>query len=177
MLYIHSHNSLFPFFISGKILDSILDVTVAYPKTKIQNELQTLRGNYPEEIHIFVKDYPIDTLPSDDDELEEWCRKIWAEKEERLERFYQNKNFDAEEEVKSGLVKNWDPLSESAVRSTLYKIIVFWVVFLVLSFLCIALYPMFRLFVVIGCATYIIIGIRRGGVDYVIYRAVRHYES
>ncbi|XP_005097905.1 lysocardiolipin acyltransferase 1 [Aplysia californica] len=159
----------------GQILDSILDVTVAYPKTLIQSELQTLKGEFPEEVHFYVEDYPLETIPETDEELEKWCRELWSKKEERLRRFYESKSFenepgDNEEE------KNASPLSEEAVRSKLYSVVAFWVIFLLVTFIALFLYPYFRLFCLIGCATYVIIGFRHGGVDNVIYTAVKHYE-
>ncbi|GFR87463.1 lysocardiolipin acyltransferase 1 [Elysia marginata] len=160
----------------GQIIDSVLDVTVAYPKTLIQSELQALKGVYPEEIHFYVEDHPIHTLPSSEEELEEWLKKLWKRKEDRLKRFYTEKTFISEIDESGDAENSVKPLSEGKVKILLIKVVAFWLSFLSAVFICLFLFPLFRIFCLIGCATYVIIGLRHGGVDNVIYTAVRHHK-
>lgn len=159
----------------GQILDSILDVTVAYPKKIIQSELQTLKGEFPEEIHFYVQDYPIETLPESDEALAEWLKKLWSEKEARLKQFYEDKKFTTDD---ANLTINEDSSQcvDWELKKRLYGVVLFWVIFLFVVFTCLILYPMFQVFFLIGCFTYVVISIRHGGVDNVIYNAVRNYE-
>lgn len=53
-------------------------------------------GNLPKEAHLLIRRYPANTLPTDNAELEKWLRKIWYEKDQLLEYFYQNGNFPSE---------------------------------------------------------------------------------
>ncbi|GFO48308.1 lysocardiolipin acyltransferase 1 [Plakobranchus ocellatus] len=159
----------------GKIIDSVLDVTVGYPKSLIQSELQALQGEYPEEIHFFVEDHPINTLPSSEEELGVWLKKLWERKEERLKKFYAEKMFTCEIDEKGDAGRAVQPMAERDVKVLLYKVVAFWLTFLFIVFTCLFIYPLFRIFCVIGCATYVIIGFRHGGVDNVIYTAVRHH--
>ncbi|KAH9496107.1 Lysocardiolipin acyltransferase 1 [Bulinus truncatus] len=157
----------------GSIIDSVLDVTVAYPKKIIQSELQTLKGEFPEEIHFLVKNYPIDTLPDSDKELADWLIKLWGEKEAKLKKFYEQKKFSENVSSEPGcgdLPKDWE------LKRLLYGVVIFWVVFLLVVFTCLMLSSAFRVFCLIGSATYVIIGIRHGGVDNVIYTAVNNHK-
>ncbi|XP_059143317.1 lysocardiolipin acyltransferase 1-like [Physella acuta] len=156
----------------GKILDSILDVTVAYPKNIIQSELQTLKGEFPEEIHFYVKDYPIETIPDTDEELSTWLINLWKEKEVRLRNFYQVKKFETGED-NLALDDDTVQYADFALKKRLNCVVLFWVVFLFVVFTCMCVYPLFLYFCLISCVTYVLIGIRHGGVDNVIYNAVR----
>ena len=151
-----------------------MDVTVAYPKTLIHNESETLLGKYPEEIHFYVENHSLSSLPESDKDLELWCRDLWMKKEERLRKFYEIKQFDDPDEKTD---YNAIAVSEKEMTVTLYQVIAFWNLFLIGT--CIALYcaPYFRWFCIIACITYIVIGIRHGGVDNVIYTAVKHHEK
>ncbi|KAI8784401.1 lysocardiolipin acyltransferase 1-like [Biomphalaria glabrata] len=158
----------------GHIIDSILDVTVAYPKKIVQSELQTLKGEFPEEIHFFVKNYPIDTLPETDQELAEWLTKLWSEKEARLKKFYEEKTFSCDG---SGQAGDFLQSGDWELKKLLYSVVVFWVVFLLVVFTGLLISPAFRVFCLISSATYVIIGIRHGGVDNVIYTAVNNLKN
>ncbi|RXG72042.1 Lysocardiolipin acyltransferase 1, partial [Armadillidium vulgare] len=74
-------------------LDAIYDVTVMYPKTLPETELDLLKGNFPEEVHFFIKRYPIETIPKSESELQRWLRDLWDEKERGLEKAYEVGHF------------------------------------------------------------------------------------
>ncbi|KAB7496090.1 Lysocardiolipin acyltransferase 1 [Armadillidium nasatum] len=74
-------------------LDAIYDVTVMYPKTLPETELDLLKGNFPEEVHFFIKRYPIETIPESESELQRWLHDLWDEKERRLQKAYEVGHF------------------------------------------------------------------------------------
>lgn len=80
---------------SGGKLDCVHDVTVAYPCSFPQNELQLLAGRFPHEIHFHVRRHPISTLPPDAAGLAAWCCDRWLDKEAMLRSFYERSSFVA----------------------------------------------------------------------------------
>ena len=79
-------------------LQSIVDITVAYPDSLPKTELHFIKGYIPHEVCYYVKCYPLASLPTDDEELCQWLRKVWSEKEERLKYFYTHRQFPDEEQ-------------------------------------------------------------------------------
>eukprot|EP00045_Choanoeca_perplexa_P013843 m.158779 g.158779 ORF g.158779 m.158779 type:complete len:370 (+) comp16476_c0_seq1:152-1261(+) len=72
-------------------LDAVYDITMAYQyfaKGERPNEMSYLKGRFPPVVHMHVKRYAIDELPTDDEELAAWCKERWAEKEAMLEQAY-----------------------------------------------------------------------------------------
>lgn len=70
-------------------MDYVYDVTVAYGDRIVQSELDfAFFGLSPREIHYDVRKISVKELPEDPVELEKWLKRLWAEKEERLRRFY-----------------------------------------------------------------------------------------
>jgi hypothetical protein len=74
-------------------LDAVYDVTIGYPDVLSKTEAEIAKGIMPREVHFHIKSYDDRDLPSDDEQLGQWCRDRWAEKEERLKQFYTNKEF------------------------------------------------------------------------------------
>ena len=85
---VHVVNSL-----KEKGLDAIYDVTIGYPDVLSKTEVEFSRGYMPREVHFYTHEYTMQELPSDDEELAQWCRDRWREKEERLRDFYANRRF------------------------------------------------------------------------------------
>nr|KAG5699730.1 hypothetical protein BaRGS_022128 [Batillaria attramentaria] len=78
----------------NKTLDSVLDVTIAYPRNLTQSEVDLVLGKAPQEIHFLAQSFRASDLPdSSSEELEAWCRDIWRKKEATLETFYKDKAF------------------------------------------------------------------------------------
>lgn len=75
----------------GKQLDAIYDITVAYPRSMAQKEVDILHGHVPEEVHFSIKRYPTSYIPAGEDDLHQWCRERWEAKEAELKSFYSGK--------------------------------------------------------------------------------------
>ncbi|KAI6213723.1 Acl-9 [Aphelenchoides besseyi] len=74
---------------TGDYLENIYDVTLAYPNEIVQSEVDLAKlGACPTKIHFDVRKVDPKTLPENDVEIGQWLTNLWAEKEERLKRFY-----------------------------------------------------------------------------------------
>ena len=69
-------------------LDAIYDVTIAYPDAMPKTELDVMKGILPREVHFHVKCYDNKDIPEDQEELGEWLKDCWKEKETRLKNYY-----------------------------------------------------------------------------------------
>jgi lysocardiolipin and lysophospholipid acyltransferase len=72
---------------------AIHDVTIGYKdhkRGKRASDVGLLKGEFPAEVHLCVKRYEIDSLPSDRNTLEKWLRDIFVGKERMLSTFYEN---------------------------------------------------------------------------------------
>ncbi|XP_026278500.1 lysocardiolipin acyltransferase 1-like [Frankliniella occidentalis] len=76
-----------------KHLDAIYDVSVGYPKTLVQSEVDLFRGHIPEEIHFHFKRYNVADIPETENDLKAWLEQRWREKEQQLQQFYKDGYF------------------------------------------------------------------------------------
>jgi lysocardiolipin and lysophospholipid acyltransferase len=74
--------------------DVVYDITVAYPDKVPQNGDALFTG-FPAEIHWDVKRISIWDIPESEEEVEQWIRNLWYEKEEKLRKFYEKGSFDS----------------------------------------------------------------------------------
>ena len=74
-------------------LDAVYDVTIGYPDALPKTEVELAKGIMPREVHFHIKSYDDGDLPGDDEQLGQWCKDRWLEKEERLKQFYTHKEF------------------------------------------------------------------------------------
>ncbi|XP_064411482.1 lysocardiolipin acyltransferase 1 isoform X1 [Latimeria chalumnae] len=124
----------------GDNLDAIHDITVAYPRNIPQTERHLLMGSFPKEIHFHVCRYPVATLPTSSEELQNWCQQRWQEKEERLRAFYTGERcFDAARRSKI-------PPCKSELRVLLVKCasLLYWTAFVLLAFALLYWYALVR---------------------------------
>ncbi|XP_065152057.1 lysocardiolipin acyltransferase 1 [Paramisgurnus dabryanus] len=114
----------------GGNLDAVHDITVAYPQNIPQTERHLVLGLFPREIHFHVQRYPLSSLPRSAAQLQSWCQERWAEKEQRLQEFYQAspRAFDSPEARV--------PPCKSELRVSLIKAasLLYWSFFIALSF-------------------------------------------
>lgn len=109
--------------------DAIHNVTVGYSSDRCYRELDYVLGTLPEEVHFHVQRHPSKSLPTDDKELEEWCKTQWEEKEERLTEFYNGKYrmTDVKENI------NLCDSNEASLLKSMKFAIVFWSAFVVFT--------------------------------------------
>lgn len=72
-------------------IDAIYDVTIGYVDG-VPSLWQYVQGFAPV-AHLHVRRYPVDTLPSTDDELSAWLMDRWREKDELLKHYYEHGAF------------------------------------------------------------------------------------
>jgi 1-acyl-sn-glycerol-3-phosphate acyltransferase len=72
-------------------VDAVYDVTIAYVGG-VPTLWQYVKGFAPV-AHLHVRRYPVDTLPTTDDELSAWLVDRWREKDELLKHYYENGAF------------------------------------------------------------------------------------
>lgn len=77
-----------------KRIDAVYDVTVGYDQDHCYSEVDIASGNFPKEIHFNIKRYNINEMPLDYTELEQWLCQRWAEKEDRLAKFYSSNDIN-----------------------------------------------------------------------------------
>ena len=73
-------------------LDAVYDVTIGYPDALPKTESELVKGIMPREVHFHIRSYDDKDLPKDE-QLGQWCKNRWEEKEERLRYFYTHKEF------------------------------------------------------------------------------------
>lgn len=116
-----------------KRLDAVYDVTIGYDQDYCYKEKDIIIGNFPKEIHFHINRYSISELPSDYTSLEEWLIKKWAEKEERLGKFYESetKGF-----CPPGEETNHDPQDpeETSVKRIMIISLIFFILITMVTF-------------------------------------------
>lgn len=113
----------------SNILNSVYDVTVGFPVNLCYGEKDLVCGNFPKEVHFFFKRYQLSDLPHDSDQLDKWCIDRWAEKEERLKKFYERGKFDEDSDVENAVTLKQE---EHAKIVQIFSL-VFWFSFILVS--------------------------------------------
>ncbi|EGT46978.1 CBN-ACL-8 protein [Caenorhabditis brenneri] len=71
-----------------KYIKNVYDLTIAYSGTIVDTEKKLLAGNLPDKVHLDVKKYKLEEIPEGDG-CEKWLTDLWATKEKRLKKFYE----------------------------------------------------------------------------------------
>ncbi len=141
-------------FVAGDILDAIYDVTVAYPYNFPQSEPQLIGGNFPKEVHFHVQRYVNTDLPKTEEELQQWCKSIWKQKEERLKHFYKNLKFSDKSSI-----------SPEDDRRAMFKIklaAIYWSLLIIVTTLALIYFSLARWFILIQSVFFIFMSYRGG---------------
>lgn len=148
-------------------IQAVHDVTVAYPKSVAQGELDLLSGHVPEEVHFHIKRHGIEELPKDEEGLSDWCKQRWKEKEEMLRAYYNDKydTGDIQTHTANRRFPNdkVPPLSERGFL--MWFTIVGWLVFLVASLTFVIVSPIARWFTCMLILFYVLQGRLIGGME------------
>ena len=171
-------------------IDAIYDMTVGYPDQLAKTEADLISNcNMPREIHYHVSRYDAASIPETDKGVETWLRERWMEKEERLRRFYIDREFREESSVNKE-ASNTDTISNGrAVRDALPECtspLCFWVFFqkqlfysgqfVVLLYLCM-LHWFFVIYLTITTLTTIYCTHVLDGVDFFIMRHLKREQG
>lgn len=115
------------------------DLTVGYPGIPIgQNpeDVMTMQsifchGNGPKKIHIHIRRYRIDKIPSDTDNFTKWLLNNWAEKDKRLVYFNQHGKFPEEAFLSEGVYVNDRTIKVPiSLRNTIRECCGYWLYFI-----------------------------------------------
>lgn len=151
---------------SEKLLDSVLNISVAYPKTMPIGEFDVFTGNFPEEIHFHVNSTPVVDFPTSSDDLVNWCQNRWSEKEEQLRLYYEKREFSPfEKQDKDMIYDTVETYSEESVRRYLYKVVAFWCIFIILVFYSLFEVSLFRWYSLFSIIAFSILERKYGGLD------------
>lgn len=74
-------------------VNAIYDLTIVYNNGESIPDLATSTLRYGSRVNIHVRRYPIKTLPTDDQEIKQWCTDRWIEKDQLISQFLKDKNF------------------------------------------------------------------------------------
>ncbi|XP_067682123.1 lysocardiolipin acyltransferase 1-like [Haliotis asinina] len=149
-----------------KLLDSVLNVSIGYPKTMPIGEFDVFSGNFPEEIHFHVNSTPVVDFPTSSDDLVNWCQNRWSEKEQQLCLYYEKREFSPfENQAKDMIYDIVETVSEESVRKYLYKVIAFWSVFILLVFYSLYAVSLFRWYSLFSIIAFTVLERKYGGLD------------
>jgi hypothetical protein len=154
--------------VTDKILDSVLDVTVAYPQDIVHSEAELGKGVAPQAVHFYARNHAASALPNTPDQLEAWCRTLWKEKEARLGQFYDNQKTFVTNGEKAAVSEE----KEASIRLLMYCVLVFWVAFLLWVGWSLVFFPLFKWYCIVSALFFVFIGRSYGGVDSLLYSSL-----
>jgi len=140
-------------------VDAVYDLTVGYPKVLPYQRTSLLKGHFPQEIHFHLRRYPIQDIPTGEQELSDWLYKRWEEKEVLLKEFYERGYFDDQKLV---CARDKDP---SLCNLKLYGSFIIWTGMIVLPTLGLIYSPTVRWFFAAGHVCYLFFTFVYGGFD------------
>ena len=140
----------------GAAPPNIVNVTVGYVGSIPENESDMVGGRWPREIHFCAETVPHAAIPSGEEELADWLKQCWQDKETALEQFYTEKRFRRPYLKETGFTR---------LKLTYVLVLLFWAVFLALSFYIMASYPWLML---VLSVLYFTVGGLGPGLDWVI---------
>jgi hypothetical protein len=94
----------------GDSVEWLYDLTVGYPGIppgENPEDVMTMRrifceGTGPHKIHIYIRRYRLDSLPTETEQFTQWLLDRWTEKDKRLIYFNEHGRFPEEEELGEG---------------------------------------------------------------------------
>lgn len=131
------------------MLESVVDITIAYPHRTPQNESDILCGNFPSEIHFYIKTFSNQAIPDSKEKLDAWCVNQWKRKEKFLSYFYEKKVSDEQEMEQV--------CNEDLIKSLFLVSWVLWTILEILFMLILWYYPILWVYVIVCTIFYICI--------------------
>ena len=124
------------------MLESVVDITIAYPHSIPQKESDIVRGNFPSEIHLYIDTFPKEDIPDNKDDLDRWCTNRWKIKEEFLSNFYEKKTVPDYQEREH-------LCNEDLITSIIFVTFALWTFLEILFFLVLWYFPILWLYIII----------------------------
>ena len=106
-------------------LDAVYDVTIGFPDVLPKTEIDLWRGILPREVHFHIRQYDNKDVPEDREELKQWLKDCWREKEKRLKLFYIHGEFREEASGKIDGLKSPEVLRPRNIPFLLYSFFLF----------------------------------------------------
>ena len=153
--------------------DAVHDVTVAYSSDECFSELDYLYGRLPEEVHFHVQRCPNESLPMEEEALEDWCRGRWEQKETRLTEFY-NGRFRMTD---SDAGNNLHCRNEASVVRAMKLALVGWSGFVLLTLFLVFYSRIVWWYFIIQTTYFFVQSTFRGGLDKLHLAALKKYCS
>jgi len=136
---------------SYNIVDTVDDITIGYEGNFPIDLLDFVKGQFPTVVHFHIKRYAEDSLPKENQDIDEWLQIRWVEKEDQLKRFYTTKNqFD----IPSKRLNNAEV--ESNVRFQRRLSLFLWIIFITFWSLCIYAYVKIKFYFLLACLFYFV---------------------
>ena len=132
------------------MLESVVDITIAYPHRIPQNGSDILCGDFPSEIHFYVETFPNEDIPESKDDLDLWCINRWKSKEEFLSNFYEKKivpDYQEKEQM----------CSEDLIKGIFLVSWFLWTLLEILFLLVLWYYPILWLYVIMCTIFYLLV--------------------
>ncbi|PAV81695.1 hypothetical protein WR25_04728 [Diploscapter pachys] len=153
----------------------LYDVTVGFGDAIVQSEVDLIEnGASPKEIHYQIRKIPISDLPQDDEALSQWLITLWAEKEEKLRRFYSmdpvRRKFDQTRNGHDYELEQRDYILQIAIIGLWVVTTFFWIsAFFEVSF-------MFY-FIILACIIYLCIQKFYGGLEFFVIEKFNEHRA
>ncbi|CAF1607361.1 unnamed protein product [Adineta ricciae] len=160
---LHPHVTGFAYLVNAmrtsEIIDAIDDVTIGYEGKFPITELDLLKGLFPKIVHFHVKRHKLSEIPQDEQQIGDWLRKCWDDKENRLKNFYENKyQFDSP----SSRFNNEQ--MEFTTRFQRRLSLAFWILFILFWSYCIIAFVKIKLYVCLVCIFHLVMETYADGV-------------
>lgn len=114
-------------------LDQVVDITVSYPESILQREIDLVTGNIPRVIVFTVETFDLEEIPSENDALlARWLEDRWMKKEIFLKEFYKFKDYGC----KNGFTAEQNLEVERDTMAYLVGALAFWLLVLFITWYC-----------------------------------------
>ncbi|KAI8082372.1 hypothetical protein BDF21DRAFT_338403 [Thamnidium elegans] len=98
----------------GDSVEWLYDLTIGYPGIPVgenPEDVMTMqsifcKGTGPKRIHVYIRRYRLDKIPSDTENFSKWLLENWTEKDKRLIYFNRHGKFAEEADLDEGVYEN-----------------------------------------------------------------------
>ncbi|XP_066592498.1 lysocardiolipin acyltransferase 1-like isoform X2 [Prorops nasuta] len=150
LIFPEGFSYLVQLFQQANFLDAVYDLTIAYPDSVPQTEIDLITGKFPKEVHFHIERIPSVNIPTQDVTLRNWLENRWLCKENTLEQFYKKKAFSDQAWPMTKLVP-------------LHAALFFWSLLTGLTLIFLIVSPLFRLWALFNALLFVGISLLTNG--------------